>query len=200
MTEGNLIGRMVRDHLAGRLPGLVGADRAVVVRVGRGRRGRARGRRRAGAPGSAYLLGGDQRAADEGLRNRARADRTSPAATAAVSARDHGRLGVDRMASWFWRDRRSLRTAAVRDPHARLVAGQRRCRPRPRLSHHAARRRRERSWLGVAADDVLGKPAADPSTCAMASFACCCAFLTWWQAALLRGGRAPLQRCSCSRE
>ena len=26
-TEGNLIGRMVRDHLAGRLPGLVGADR-----------------------------------------------------------------------------------------------------------------------------------------------------------------------------
>jgi nucleoside-diphosphate-sugar epimerase len=25
-TEGNLIGRMVRDHLAGRLPGLVGAD------------------------------------------------------------------------------------------------------------------------------------------------------------------------------
>jgi nucleoside-diphosphate-sugar epimerase len=26
-TEGNLIGRMVRDHLAGRLPGLIGADR-----------------------------------------------------------------------------------------------------------------------------------------------------------------------------
>jgi farnesol dehydrogenase len=26
-SEGNLIGRMVRDHLAGRLPGLVGADR-----------------------------------------------------------------------------------------------------------------------------------------------------------------------------
>jgi len=26
-TEGNLIGRLVRDHLAGRLPGLVGADR-----------------------------------------------------------------------------------------------------------------------------------------------------------------------------
>jgi farnesol dehydrogenase len=27
LTEGNLIGRMVHDHLAGRLPGLVGADR-----------------------------------------------------------------------------------------------------------------------------------------------------------------------------
>jgi farnesol dehydrogenase len=27
-TEGNLIGRMIRDHLAGRLPGLVGADRS----------------------------------------------------------------------------------------------------------------------------------------------------------------------------
>jgi farnesol dehydrogenase len=26
-TEGNLVGRMVRDHLAGRLPGLIGADR-----------------------------------------------------------------------------------------------------------------------------------------------------------------------------
>ena len=26
-TEGNLIGRMIRDHLAGRLPGLIGADR-----------------------------------------------------------------------------------------------------------------------------------------------------------------------------
>ena len=25
-TEGNLIGRMIRDHLAGRLPGLIGAD------------------------------------------------------------------------------------------------------------------------------------------------------------------------------
>jgi len=27
MTEGNLVGRMVADHLAGRLPGLIGADR-----------------------------------------------------------------------------------------------------------------------------------------------------------------------------
>lgn len=26
-TEGNLVGRMVRDHLAGRLPGIIGADR-----------------------------------------------------------------------------------------------------------------------------------------------------------------------------
>lgn len=27
-TEGNLVGRLIRDHLAGRLPGLIGADRA----------------------------------------------------------------------------------------------------------------------------------------------------------------------------
>ena len=27
MTEGNLVGRLLRDHLAGRLPGIVGADR-----------------------------------------------------------------------------------------------------------------------------------------------------------------------------
>ena len=27
-TEGNLVGRLVRDHLAGRLPGLIGADRS----------------------------------------------------------------------------------------------------------------------------------------------------------------------------
>ena len=58
-SEGNLIGRMVRDHLQGRLPGLVGADRpwsyswiedvaAAHVRAAE-----------VAAAGSAYVLGGD---------------------------------------------------------------------------------------------------------------------------------------------
>lgn len=57
-TQGNLVGRLVRDHLRGRLPGLVGADRpwsfawiddvaaAHVVAIERA------------APGSSYVLGG----------------------------------------------------------------------------------------------------------------------------------------------
>jgi len=57
-TEGNLIGRLIRDHLRGRLPGLIGADRpwsyawiddvaaAHVVAIERA------------APGSSYVLGG----------------------------------------------------------------------------------------------------------------------------------------------
>jgi NAD+-dependent farnesol dehydrogenase len=58
-TEGNLVGRLVRDHLAGRLPGVVGADRiwscAYVEDVARGyveavERGR---------PGTQYMLGGE---------------------------------------------------------------------------------------------------------------------------------------------
>jgi farnesol dehydrogenase len=57
-TEGNLIGRLVRDHLAGKLPGLIGADRpwsyawiddvanAHVAAVERA------------APGASYVIGG----------------------------------------------------------------------------------------------------------------------------------------------
>jgi NAD+-dependent farnesol dehydrogenase len=57
-TEGNLIGRLVRDHLAGKLPGLIGADRpwsyawiddvanAHVTAVERA------------APGASYVIGG----------------------------------------------------------------------------------------------------------------------------------------------
>lgn len=57
-TEGNLVGRLVRDHLAGRLPGIIGADRlwsfafvsdvadAFVRAIERGR------------PGMSYLVGG----------------------------------------------------------------------------------------------------------------------------------------------
>jgi farnesol dehydrogenase len=59
MSEGNLVGRMLADHLAGRLPGIVGADRvwsfawvedvaeAHVTAIERG------------AAGSAYQLGGE---------------------------------------------------------------------------------------------------------------------------------------------
>jgi NAD+-dependent farnesol dehydrogenase len=59
LTEGNLVGRLVRDHLARRLPGVIGADRtwscAYVGDVARGyvealERGRA---------GSQYQLGGE---------------------------------------------------------------------------------------------------------------------------------------------
>ena len=59
ITEGNLVGRLVRDHLGGRLPGIIGADRiwscAYVADVARGyvealERGRA---------GSQYQLGGE---------------------------------------------------------------------------------------------------------------------------------------------
>ena len=59
LTEGNLVGRLVGDHLAGRLPGIIGADRiwscAYVSDVARGyvealERGRA---------GTQYQLGGE---------------------------------------------------------------------------------------------------------------------------------------------
>ncbi|HSK11171.1 MAG TPA: NAD-dependent epimerase/dehydratase family protein [Vicinamibacterales bacterium] len=59
MTEGNLVGRMIADHLAGRLPGLVGADRAwsyswledvAAAHVTALERG---------APGRRHLLGGE---------------------------------------------------------------------------------------------------------------------------------------------
>jgi nucleoside-diphosphate-sugar epimerase len=62
VTEGNLVGRLLTDHLRGRLPGLVGADRiwsfawiddvasAHVSALERGR------------PGARYLLGGDNQA------------------------------------------------------------------------------------------------------------------------------------------
>jgi len=58
-TEGNLVGRLIRDHVAGRLPGLIGADRpwsyafvddvaeAHVTAIERGR------------SGAEYLLGGE---------------------------------------------------------------------------------------------------------------------------------------------
>ena len=58
-SEGNLIGRMVRDHLRGRLPGLVGADRpwsyAWIDDVARAHVTAAE----RAAPGSAYVLGGE---------------------------------------------------------------------------------------------------------------------------------------------
>jgi len=58
-TEGNLVGRMVRDHLAGRLPGLIGADRcwsyAYVSDVADAHVSALT----PGVPAGEYLLGGD---------------------------------------------------------------------------------------------------------------------------------------------
>lgn len=58
-TEGNLVGRLVRDHLAGRLPGVIGADRpwsyAWVTDVAAAH---VSALERA-APGTRYVLGGD---------------------------------------------------------------------------------------------------------------------------------------------
>ena len=95
LTEGNLVGRMLADYLAGRLPGLVGADARVVVRVDR-RRGRGRTWRRsnADAPGARYQLGGENAPQLRAVRDRARADRAAAAApTARAAGRAHRRRG-----------------------------------------------------------------------------------------------------------
>jgi NAD+-dependent farnesol dehydrogenase len=59
MTAGNLVGGMIRDHLAGRLPGVIGADRtwsfALVDDVARGHVAALE----RGAPGARYMLGGE---------------------------------------------------------------------------------------------------------------------------------------------
>ncbi|MEW6320713.1 MAG: NAD-dependent epimerase/dehydratase family protein [Acidobacteriota bacterium] len=58
-TEGNLVGRLVRDHLAGRLPGVIGADRpwsyAWIDDVARAHVAAVE----RAAPGTRYVLGGD---------------------------------------------------------------------------------------------------------------------------------------------
>jgi farnesol dehydrogenase len=59
VTEGNLVGRLVADHLAGRLPGIIGADRrwsyAFVDDVGEGHVAALE----RGTPGARYVLGGE---------------------------------------------------------------------------------------------------------------------------------------------
>jgi len=59
LTAGNLVGRMVSDHLAGRLPGMVGADRvwsfAWIDEVAAGHVAAIE----RGAPGALYPLGGE---------------------------------------------------------------------------------------------------------------------------------------------
>lgn len=59
LTEGNLVGTMVADHLKGRLPGVIGADRvwsyACIEDVARGHVAALE----RGAPGRRYLLGGE---------------------------------------------------------------------------------------------------------------------------------------------
>ena len=58
-TEGNLVGRMVADHLAGRLPGLVGADRIWSFSFVEDVAAAHVAALQAGAPGARYLLGGE---------------------------------------------------------------------------------------------------------------------------------------------
>jgi farnesol dehydrogenase len=58
-SEGNLVGRMVADHVAGRLPGLIGADRiwsfAFIDDVAEAHVAALQ----RGSPGTRYLLGGE---------------------------------------------------------------------------------------------------------------------------------------------
>jgi NAD+-dependent farnesol dehydrogenase len=102
-TQGNLVGAMVADHLKGRLPGIIGADRiwsfsyvddiaaAHVAAVERG------------VPGARYLLGGENepqmRVFDivRALTGR-RLPRRIPGWAASPAA-----LGYELMASWFGR-------------------------------------------------------------------------------------------------
>jgi farnesol dehydrogenase len=59
VTEGNLVGRLVSDHLAGRLPGLIGADRPwSYAFIGDVAAGHVAALER-GVPGERYVLGGE---------------------------------------------------------------------------------------------------------------------------------------------
>ena len=78
-TEGNLVGRLVRDHLDGRLPGIIGADRlwsfayvddvaaAHVAALTRGE------------PGREYAVGGENAAPDAPVRDPPAVSRDLPA-------------------------------------------------------------------------------------------------------------------------
>jgi farnesol dehydrogenase len=72
LGESNLVGHMIADHLAGRLPGLVGASRRwSYAFLDDGPRDMSRSRAR--ARGERYVLGG-QRAPDARVRDPARSD------------------------------------------------------------------------------------------------------------------------------
>ena len=58
-TEGNLIGRMVADHLAGRLPGVVGGDRIWSFSFVEDVAAAHVAALESGTPGARYLLGGE---------------------------------------------------------------------------------------------------------------------------------------------
>jgi uncharacterized protein YbjT (DUF2867 family) len=87
-TEGNLVGRLIRDHLTGGLPGLIGAQRPWSLQLRRRRGGGARGggdssRRPGGVRG-----GRRERAADTRVRDPAGVDRPAPSQAAAIRRRD----------------------------------------------------------------------------------------------------------------
>ena len=58
-TQGNLVGRMVADHLAGRLPGVIGADRIWSFSFVDDVAAAHVAALESGAPGARYLLGGE---------------------------------------------------------------------------------------------------------------------------------------------
>ncbi|MFO7693949.1 MAG: NAD-dependent epimerase/dehydratase family protein [Vicinamibacterales bacterium] len=58
-TEGNLVGRMVADHLAGRLPGVIGGDRIWSFSFVEDVAAAHVAALQAGVPGARYLLGGE---------------------------------------------------------------------------------------------------------------------------------------------
>jgi NAD+-dependent farnesol dehydrogenase len=58
-TEGNLVGRMVADHLAGRLPGIIGADRIWSFSFVEDVAAAHLSALQFGTPGARYLLGGE---------------------------------------------------------------------------------------------------------------------------------------------
>ena len=141
-TEGNLVGRLMRDHLHGRLPGVIGGDRlwSFCVR-GRCGAGACGGARPSSSPARDYVVGGEnapQRAIFDFLARDARA--------CAVHARPL--RGGDRRGA----GRRSARPRSFdREPHAharrrrnlppRLVAGQRHGARGAGSADHAARER-----------------------------------------------------------
>ncbi|MGH9369915.1 MAG: NAD-dependent epimerase/dehydratase family protein [Vicinamibacterales bacterium] len=59
VTEGNLVGRLVRDHLAGRLPGIVGADRTWSFSFVDDVADAHVSALEAGQPGQEYVVGGE---------------------------------------------------------------------------------------------------------------------------------------------
>jgi farnesol dehydrogenase len=102
-TDGNLVGRMVADHLAGRLPGVIGGDRIWSFSFVEDVASAHVAALEAGTPGARYLLGGEDapqmRVFDIVRRLTGRAQpRRLPGWLASPAA-----LGDELLAAWFRR-------------------------------------------------------------------------------------------------